>query len=481
MRLIEATFNDNVYKFSPENHENHDPLEPLITVLIGANGSGKSRCIAKLANAFRKSHDQKTARNLKDEYSIQFENNDQPTTIYSKDKLGKEELNLPQSVITISNSTSDKFPLKAKVSDQDFYEYIGVRDYGLDKEKHSIYAMVDTLQEIGSDQIMVDKVKGIFEFLELEPQIWINLRTNRRSDTKTFRLLFEEQWSEEEWIKEILDSKAFGGLSEANKSNIEQKLRDPDYLKGLERFIISNRDTFNATDKTIEAFTLNFNHAESIENFEQNFRYFALLRKLNVLSYDKIEVTKSDKSNSYNLLDSSSGEVCFLSSFIRSLPHLSNNSLILIDEPEISLHPNWQMQYLSKLKHLLEGLSNVHVVIATHSPYIVSEVKSGNCWLVKVSAESGEPNSKLLPSPPYGWSIEQILLDVFGLVTTRNHFFFKHIDSILKEISTPDFDREKIKKSIIELDRFDIDNLREHDPMKKVVLKLKEKVASADY
>ena len=294
-------------------------------------------------------------------------------------------------------------------------------------------------------------------------------------------MLFHEQWSETAWVNEILRSRSFSLMSDSNKSSIEQKLQDPDYLRGLERFIISNRETFDAADKSIEAFTLNFNRAESMRNFEENFRYFALLRKLSVLSYDKIEVTKSEKRRKYNMLDSSSGEVCFLSSFIRSLPHLRDNSLILIDEPEISLHPNWQMQYIDKLQQLLTGLSNIHVIIATHSPYIVSEVKSGNCWVVKISTENGSSHSKLLSSTPYGWSIEQILLDVFGLATTRNHFFYKHIDAILKEISTPDFDRVKVRESILELDRFNIDNLREDDPMKKLVLKLKEKVASADY
>jgi hypothetical protein len=43
--------------------------------------------------------------------------------------------------------------------------------------------------------------------------------------------------------------------------------------------------------------------------------------------------------------------------------------LVLIDEPEISLHVEWQMELLDDLKAALSS-SNVHVLMATHSPAI---------------------------------------------------------------------------------------------------------------
>ncbi|MHA6160176.1 AAA family ATPase [Pseudomonas sichuanensis] len=48
-------------------------------------------------------------------------------------------------------------------------------------------------------------------------------------------------------------------------------------------------------------------------------------------------------------------------------------SILLIDEPEISLHLNWQMAFHRSLCELLKGLKRYHVVIATHAPVIISQ------------------------------------------------------------------------------------------------------------
>ena len=46
------------------------------------------------------------------------------------------------------------------------------------------------------------------------------------------------------------------------------------------------------------------------------------------------------------------------------------NALVLIDEPEISLHIAWQKEFLRDLMEIIQ-LKNVPVVIATHSPQII--------------------------------------------------------------------------------------------------------------
>ena len=48
------------------------------------------------------------------------------------------------------------------------------------------------------------------------------------------------------------------------------------------------------------------------------------------------------------------------------------NSLIMIDEPEISLHVAWQLEFLSDLQRITE-LSEIDVVIATHAPGIIND------------------------------------------------------------------------------------------------------------
>lgn len=62
-------------------------------------------------------------------------------------------------------------------------------------------------------------------------------------------------------------------------------------------------------------------------------------------------------------------EVVMLYELLFKLPP---DSLILIDEPEISLHLAWQKQFLQDLTDMT-GLSGFDVLLATHSPQIISD------------------------------------------------------------------------------------------------------------
>jgi len=48
------------------------------------------------------------------------------------------------------------------------------------------------------------------------------------------------------------------------------------------------------------------------------------------------------------------------------------NSLVLIDEPELSLHLEWQKSFMDDMLRIIE-LSKLDILMATHSPYIVGD------------------------------------------------------------------------------------------------------------
>jgi predicted ATP-binding protein involved in virulence len=68
----------------------------------------------------------------------------------------------------------------------------------------------------------------------------------------------------------------------------------------------------------------------------------------------------------------SSGEQHELVLLYDLLFKVQEGSLILIDEPELSLHVYWQRQFLDDLSKITE-LSNFDVLIATHSPDIIQD------------------------------------------------------------------------------------------------------------
>lgn len=66
----------------------------------------------------------------------------------------------------------------------------------------------------------------------------------------------------------------------------------------------------------------------------------------------------------------SSGEQHQLVLFFELLFQINKNSLILIDEPEISLHVAWQKKFISDLVNIIR-LNRFDVVLATHSPQLI--------------------------------------------------------------------------------------------------------------
>jgi len=68
----------------------------------------------------------------------------------------------------------------------------------------------------------------------------------------------------------------------------------------------------------------------------------------------------------------SSGEKHVIVLFYELLFKVKPDSLILIDEPELSLHIVWQQQFLRDLQAII-GLAGFDVLIATHSPQIIHD------------------------------------------------------------------------------------------------------------
>ena len=94
-----------------------------------------------------------------------------------------------------------------------------------------------------------------------------------------------------------------------------------------------------------------------------------------------------------------------------------NNSVILIDEPEISLHPKWQQ----KIVKVYEGIGeNNQIIIATHSPHIVSSVKSESLKLLVKADEGIEVLQSEEINGSYGYPVERVLTELMGVETPRD-------------------------------------------------------------
>ena len=97
--------------------------------------------------------------------------------------------------------------------------------------------------------------------------------------------------------------------------------------------------------------------------------------------------------------------------------------IILVDEPEASLHPEWQQKILDLYKNINH---NNQYLFATHSPHIVS-----CCGKEKIRLIEKEENILRLREDigeTYGATNEDLLYDVFNLNSVRNIEVQENID-----------------------------------------------------
>ncbi|MDB9312412.1 AAA family ATPase [Spirulina sp. CS-785/01] len=80
----------------------------------------------------------------------------------------------------------------------------------------------------------------------------------------------------------------------------------------------------------------------------------------------------SPNGKSLSPTDLSSGEQHELVLLYELLFKVKPNSLVLIDEPELSLHVGWQVQFLKDLQEITK-LADIDILIATHSPDIIQD------------------------------------------------------------------------------------------------------------
>lgn len=168
--------------------------------------------------------------------------------------------------------------------------------------------------------------------------------------------------------------------------------------------------------------------------------------KVEDISQDGRNITlfTNSSADKFDINELSSGEKQL---FLRTLAiKMLNpeNSIILIDEPELSLHPKWQQRIVDVYKKI--GKNN-QIIIATHSPHILGSVRKENIMLLDKDDEGQivvRTGDELYDS--YGQPTERILEDIMGLKTTRNQEIFDKLEKIREMVNEDKYETDDFKK-----------------------------------
>lgn len=135
---------------------------------------------------------------------------------------------------------------------------------------------------------------------------------------------------------------------------------------------------------------------------------FSMLRQFGLMKLNRCLVRPAG-SPTIDVTSTSSGQQQLLCTFLGLASALVDNAVVLIDEPELSLHPHWQLKFIAHIKNFLDVVSGCHVIIATHSPLITQAAISHGAEikeLAPIVSFERVKNSRML-------SVDEALVTIF--------------------------------------------------------------------
>lgn len=128
-----------------------------------------------------------------------------------------------------------------------------------------------------------------------------------------------------------------------------------------------------------------------------------------------------------------------------------NNSVILIDEPEISLHPEWQRKIINVYESIGE---NNQFIIATHSPHIIGGIESKQLRVLKKEKDGINIVGSDELNETYGKSIGDILSTTMKIDSLRNEDITIKLNKVYKLLNENLYDTDEFKETFNYLRRY---------------------------
>ncbi|NOQ25584.1 MAG: AAA family ATPase [Bacteroidales bacterium] len=167
------------------------------------------------------------------------------------------------------------------------------------------------------------------------------------------------------------------------------------------------------------------------------------------LNKDKNVFFRNKNHNNLKIYDLSGGEREIITKLLPLYLSDIKDSIILIDEPETSLHPNWQ----SRIVELYEKVAiknNLQIIITTHSPYIVGGIKK-ECLKI-LTKENGIIKVIDNNTYSYGKRIDEILLEIFGVKGLRTPKVEEKIEHLQKMLLDNKQNKSEFKTLLTEME-----------------------------
>ena len=396
------------------------------TIITGENGSNKSTLLSQLVNSLAS--------------RAKSETDSEPLNT----RLNPDE----HQVFCISGSSSDRFPQKelpgGKRSPVDIpnYTYVGQRvgnnllSRKAPLETMLAFALTPRAAERCGRQFFIDA----HTHAGIHPSVVYTLRvrgTARNSELKDISEDFREQ------LRRITPEDDELGYSRRRYLNLSHAMAQsvlneysPEEFLALQNLVQNRKPSrYLVTLDTTGA------HCEDISPSTLR---LGLLLDMFVLVSAEVSAVRSDAK--FSVFELSSGEYHMFSTILALGLGLDEKSVLLIDEPENNLHPQWQRDLMGTVFDICaEVMTEGHAIVCTHSPLIVGSAPEGST-IVSMTSEDSQ-----MSVVSYGASADELLLAQFGVGSSRNRVVVDTVQQAVSYVERGEFDSPRFEALIPEL------------------------------
>uniref|UniRef100_UPI00404725C2 AAA family ATPase n=1 Tax=Yoonia sp. TaxID=2212373 RepID=UPI00404725C2 len=454
------------------NGKQHEHL----TAVIGKNGTGKSHLLSAIVQTFLRLEELQQGKRKVIKVPLPLE-----LLVYQVDgqnctvtqtghrsisakvdgrEVALRDLPLPKRIVALTISPFDKFPLPRTIprsvaqvdAVSTMYRYLGLRDnFGKASIRTLLFRSLSSLfDSTDNSALRRSNIGAVFDFLGMAPVINAVYRLREKPLLEKFAsgldpsLLEDSSYTRRRLLEDI------------NRSEISTaSLRKLANL-ALEKAVRSQIET----------------HADLQSGFHDPlFHDLQPLRRAGFLSLSGVGVELIDGGPT-DLLQASSGQLSMVSALIALASVIENGSLVLIDEPELSLHPEWQVKYIDLLLRTFARYEGCHFVVATHSPMVIAELPE-HAEVISLDQEDLPPTKEL-----QGQSADYLLAEVFGTPTPNNLHIRDRIVGALRMIANGDVNSKTFAKALADLRKFALE-LEPSDPAAELIKNVEDAARDA--
>ena len=199
----------------------------------------------------------------------------------------------------------------------------------------------------------------------------------------------------------------------------------------LKKLLDENNDDVKGNSISLEEKIKSFKENARLYRFEQAFNnFFENIKFKNIVNSSdkkKILFIKFSKDISIDELSLGEKQIVFRGSYLLKNQKILDGGIVLIDEPELSMHPLWQEKVLGYYRDLftVEGEQTVQMIVATHSEYVIKSAleDKGNALVISLKNNNGiiEVNKVDTPQVLQTITLAETNYFTFNIISTDYH------------------------------------------------------------